>query len=176
MPRRKIQSCVKSFLLSFENLCKCLWNGRLSGGGWPLLLGRTEEGKFKNARIILHNAVDYFDGWFSTRRNTTIAPSSIGRQRSRDSLWRSHWWRTEQHRGGAEPQSYMVAVCRWQALFLSFAGPGPSFRRTRPGRGRANERRDRSFTRLASIMPVENVCALGIFFAWLISFCHPDYA
>ena len=27
-----------------------------------LLLGSTEKGKFKNARIVLHNAVDYFDG------------------------------------------------------------------------------------------------------------------
>ena len=32
-------------------------NGRLAGGGWPLLLGRTEEGKFKHSGIILYNAV-----------------------------------------------------------------------------------------------------------------------
>ena len=33
------------------------------------------------------------------------------------------------------------------------------------GRGRVNERHDRSFTRFASIMPVEKVCALGYFLA-----------
>ena len=32
-------------------------NGRLAGRDWPLLLGRTEEGKFKHAGITLHNAV-----------------------------------------------------------------------------------------------------------------------
>ena len=29
----------------------------MAGGGWPLLLGRTKDGKFKHAGIILHDAV-----------------------------------------------------------------------------------------------------------------------
>ena len=115
--------------------------------------------------------------------NSAIIGRTPGRQRSTD---RIHFADGDHFAGGmnnivvvmarsrvhVRTWSRSPAVCWWLA-FRSFAGPSvlarttvaASSHHTRPG-----ERRDRSFTRLASIMPTEAVCALADF-SLLIYFC-----